>query len=186
VGRALVWAKSDEDRSARAEKVGLRCSAAQIIQGGAAAPPYHLNTPAPAPTSAVPTSPQLWRQSNGERDRPGCRFRRRAENPSPKLNGSTDGSGATPEPARETRALPNHPSQNDFRKRVPIHLHLISAFQSARGLAHSKTLRARRAVLHFRQVLDCGGPPPLFQSVFIRVHPWLNPFENFIGRQLRE
>ena len=42
----------------------------------------------------------------GERDRPGCRFRRRAENSFLKLNGSTNGSGATPEPARETRALP--------------------------------------------------------------------------------
>ena len=38
----------------------------------------------------------------------------------------------------------------------------IVPFQSARGLAHSKTLRVRRAAPHFRQVLDCGGPPPLF------------------------
>jgi hypothetical protein len=44
---------------------------------------------------------------NGERDRPGCRFRRRAEKSFPKLNGSTNGSGVTPEPARETRALPD-------------------------------------------------------------------------------
>jgi hypothetical protein len=53
----------------------------------------------------------------GERDRPGCRFRRRAENPFPKLNGSTNGSGATPEPARETRALPL--IQRTSRRDVP-------------------------------------------------------------------
>jgi hypothetical protein len=55
---------------------------------------------------------------------------------------------------------------------------VIAAFQSARGLAHSKTLRVRRAAPNFRQVLDCGSPPPLFPgfiapSVFIRAHPWL-------------
>ncbi len=37
------------------------------------------------------------------------------------------------------------------------------------------------AALNFRQVLDCGGPPPLFhgsiaQSAFIFVHPWLTSF----------
>ena len=54
----------------------------------------------------------------GERDRPGCRFRRRAENPSPKLNGLSKGSGATPEPARETRALPPivHPKMNSGKE----------------------------------------------------------------------
>jgi len=36
-------------------------------------------------------------------------------------------------------------------------------FQSASGLAHSKTLRAIRAPPEFSAcVLDCGSPPPLF------------------------
>jgi hypothetical protein len=101
-------------------------------------------------------------------------------------------------------ALQNRPSRNEIRKTVPIRLHLIfviakhrapsrraplprgirnafvlaiAACQSARGLAHSKTLRVRRTAPDIRQVLDCGGPPPLFpgsiaQSVFIRVNPW--------------
>jgi hypothetical protein len=43
---------------------------------------------------------------DGERDRPGCRFRRLAENHQ-QTNLSNDGSGATPELARETRALPS-------------------------------------------------------------------------------
>jgi hypothetical protein len=34
--------------------------------------------------------------------------------------------------------------------------------QSARGLAHSKTLRAVRMSQENACVLDCGGPPPLF------------------------
>jgi hypothetical protein len=42
----------------------------------------------------------------GERGRPGRHFRRRAENLSSKPNGSTNGSGATPESAHGTRALP--------------------------------------------------------------------------------
>jgi hypothetical protein len=54
----------------------------------------------------------------GERDRPGCRFRRRAENLFPKLDGSTNVSGATPEPARETPALPPivHPKMNSGKE----------------------------------------------------------------------
>jgi hypothetical protein len=54
--------------------------------------------------------------------------------------------------------------------------------ESARGLAHSKTLRVTRGELEFRaSVLECGGPPPLLfaplrvirvkahsESVFIR------------------
>ena len=59
-------------------------------------------------------------------------------------------------------------------------------FQSGDTSPHSKTLRVLRTAPNFRQVLDCGGPPPLFQSVFIRVHQWLNPFKNFVGRQLRK
>ena len=60
------------------------------------------------PHSSTPNChwPHGW-DFAGERARPGCRFRRRAENPFPKLNGSTHGSGATPEPARETGALPS-------------------------------------------------------------------------------
>jgi len=61
---------------------------------------------------------------------------------------------------------------------VPSHSMSVAPFQSARGLAHSKTLRVGRAAPNFRQVLDCGGPPPLFpgcsaQFVFIHAHPWL-------------
>jgi len=41
----------------------------------------------------------------------------------------------------------------------------IAAFQSARGLAHSKTLRAHRAAPNIRQVLDCGSPLPLFPPI---------------------
>jgi len=37
----------------------------------------------------------------------------------------------------------------------------IAPFQSARELAHSKTLRVRRAAPNIRQVLDCGSPLPL-------------------------
>ncbi len=39
----------------------------------------------------------------------------------PNLNGSTNGSGATPEPARETRALPPivHPKMNSGKKPFP-------------------------------------------------------------------
>ncbi len=50
---------------------------------------------------------------------------------------------------------------------------MVAAFQSARGLAHSKTLRVRRAAPHLRQVLDCGSPLPLFPRHHraIRVHP---------------
>jgi hypothetical protein len=67
----------------------------------------------------------------------------------------------------------------------------IAPLQSARGLAHSTTLRVRRAVPNFRQVLDCGGPPPLFpdtiaQSAFTRVHPWLKiqpPFPPFVPQK---
>ena len=59
-----------------------------------------------------------------------------------------------------------------------IALHVRCAVPKRQGLAHSKTLRVRRAAPHFRQVLDCGGPPPLFpgcsaQFVFIHAHPWL-------------
>jgi hypothetical protein len=51
-------------------------------------------------------------------------------------------------------------------------------WRAAEGLAHSKTLRVCRVAPHFRQVLECGSPLPLFpgtsvQSVFIRVYPWL-------------
>jgi hypothetical protein len=71
----------------------------------------------------------------------------------------------------------SRPPSSDFGATSPPVAGLaMAAFQSARGLAHSKTLRVRQAAPHFRQVLDCGGPPPLFpgsitQSVFIRVHP---------------
>jgi len=47
-------------------------------------------------------------------------------------------------------------SRRDDRKLI------IAVFQSARGLADSRTLRIRWAAPDFRQVLDCGGPPPLF------------------------
>jgi hypothetical protein len=43
----------------------------------------------------------------------------------------------------------------------------LRILESARGLAHSRTLRARQAAPDFRQVLDCGGPPPLFRN-----HSW--------------
>jgi len=67
-------------------------------------PPFEIPAQSAALCRDAATSAmRFW---SGERDRPGCRFRRRAGNPSPKLNGSTNGSGATPEPARGTRALP--------------------------------------------------------------------------------
>jgi hypothetical protein len=85
------------------------------------------NAPVIAP---VFTALRFW---HGERDRPGCRFRRRAENPSPKLNGSTNGSGATPEPAGETPALPPivQPKMNTGKEfpSACIRFHLISARQ---------------------------------------------------------
>jgi hypothetical protein len=72
----------------------------------------------------------------------------------------------------------NSPSSRRIESGLRIVEWAGTHLQSARGLVHSKTLRVRRAAPHFRQVLDCGGPPPLFpgtiaQSVFIRVHPWL-------------
>ena len=53
------------------------------------------------------------------------------------------------------------------------HIGMVAPFQSARGLAQSKTLRVRRAAPNFRQVLDCGSPLPLFPRHHraIRVHP---------------
>lgn len=36
--------------------------------------------------------------------------------------------------------------------------------RSAGGPAHSKTLRAALSTNEFRQILDCGGPPPLLQA----------------------
>jgi hypothetical protein len=77
---------------------------------------------------------------NGERDRPGCRFRRRAENPSPKLNDSTNGSGATPEPARETRALPPtiHPKVNSEKSMLQLR-------NSECGVRNARQVRLRRS-----------------------------------------
>jgi hypothetical protein len=37
----------------------------------------------------------------------------------------------------------------------------IGALESARGLAQSGTLSRDREVVEFREVLDCGGLPPL-------------------------
>ena len=39
-------------------------------------------------------------------------------------------------------------------------VHRLFAAPSARGLAHSKTLRVRRTLGFRASVLDCGGPPP--------------------------
>ena len=36
--------------------------------------------------------------------------------------------------------------------------------KSARGLAHSKTLSRVNEHRNIRQVLGCGGPPPLFRE----------------------
>jgi hypothetical protein len=38
--------------------------------------------------------------------------------------------------------------------------------QSARGLAQSKTLRVVEECQGVRQVLECGGPPPLFPAAY--------------------
>jgi hypothetical protein len=46
--------------------------------------------------------------------------------------------------------------------------------QSARGLAHSKTLRELEKSSPARSVLDCGGPPPLFQPATFQIMPMLN------------
>jgi hypothetical protein len=65
------------------------------------------------------------------------------------------------------------PPKSDFRHRpascvrpaprCPCGIRMaIVPFQSARGLAHSRTLRVRRVAPNIRQVLDCGGPLPLF------------------------
>jgi hypothetical protein len=74
---------------------------------------------------------------------------------------------------------PNRPSQNEYRKRAvssaecgvrnaqqvrPVcecAVRFRAACQSA-GLAHSMTLRVRRAAPNSRQVLDCDSPLPLF------------------------
>jgi hypothetical protein len=37
--------------------------------------------------------------------------------------------------------------------------------KSARGLAQSKTLARGKECKEFRQVLECGGPPPLFMAL---------------------
>jgi hypothetical protein len=41
---------------------------------------------------------------------------------------------------------------------------IFAVFKSARGLAQSKTLRARRETWNSRQVLECGSPLPLFSG----------------------
>jgi hypothetical protein len=46
--------------------------------------------------------------------------------------------------------------------------------QSARGLAHSKTLRELENHRAARSVLDCGGPPPLFPPATFQIMPMLD------------
>jgi hypothetical protein len=50
-----------------------------------------------------------------------------------------------------------------FTERVRRRLTRVSflPFQSARGLAHSRTLRARGSRSLRASALECGGPPPL-------------------------
>ena len=57
-----------------------------------------------------------------------------------------------------------------------------ATFQSARGLALHDASRIRES-LHSRQRLGLRRPSAAFP---IRVHPWLNPFENLVGRKLRQ
>ena len=40
--------------------------------------------------------------------------------------------------------------------------------KSARGLAHSRTLRAGGSRSIRASVLECGGPPPLFKTIRVR------------------
>src|ERR1700722_2193970 len=47
---------------------------------------------------------------------------------------------------------------------------LNSQMKSARGLAHSKTLRDELRVGFRASVLECGGPPPLFRGH--SSYPW--------------
>ena len=46
-----------------------------------------------------------------------------------------------------------------------------TAFQSARGLAHSKTWRTSLRPCHSRSDLECGGPLPPFAGDGARVRP---------------
>ena len=50
-----------------------------------------------------------------------------------------------------------------------------TAFQSARGLAHSKTWRTLWRPCHARSVLDCGSPLPLFLRDAIRPEAKFRP-----------
>ncbi len=95
----------------------------------------------------------LW-----ERTRPACCFRRRAENLVPQtflhsINSrcqSNDGSGATPEPARETRALPFNPL------RVAAFALLRRATPDPRSGASAVAKRHRKLASH--KVAGIGHP----------------------------
>ena len=58
--------------------------------------------------------------------------------------------------------------------------------QSARGLAHSKTLRVFRNHRITRSVLECGGPPPLFPEAYHTVPRLIGTAINALpARQLK-
>jgi len=73
----------------------------------------------------APRCPGGIRISSGERDRLGCRFRRRAENQQQTIL-SNDGSGATPEPARGTRAFPIVQPKINSGKEFPFVVIVVS------------------------------------------------------------
>jgi hypothetical protein len=50
------------------------------------------------------------------------------------------------------------------RSSILISINVELPGKSARGLAHSKTLSRVEERQASRQVLECGGPPPLFSS----------------------
>ena len=63
------------------------------------------------------------------------------------------------------------------------HGHL--APQSARGQAHSTTLRAIPAFRESASVLECGGPPPLFPAAPIN-RPFVSPGARSIAPRVKK
>jgi hypothetical protein len=58
--------------------------------------------------------------------------------------------------------MPHKPFRALSAERKPRRWHIFRLSKSARGLAQSKTLARVTELRTFRQVLECGGPPPLW------------------------
>ena len=105
--------------------------------------------------SGLTSAATIW---NGEHSRPGCRVRRPRRTHPPMFP------ARALETAREARALPPivHPEMNSGKKSVANAECGWRIVESARGLAHSKTLRAHRTVPGFPPGFGLRRPSAAF------------------------